>query len=88
MAVVRKDGKDLSREQAWALAEYMQFQVSDYLALKSGDVQQRRDALLRMLNWKRFDTWLEIFKLKMMDADRKSWSNVRSPFGTREGGLS
>jgi hypothetical protein len=85
--LVRKDGKDLSREQGWALAEYMQFQVSDSLeaAMESGDERQRRAAVLKMLNWKRFDTWLENFKVEMTTADRNSWSDVRSPFGTKEG---
>lgn len=84
--LVRKDGKDLSREQGWALAEYMQFRVSDSFeaAMESGDAKMRRAANLKMLNWKKFDTWLEGFKDEMTAADGKSWSGVRSPFGTRE----
>ncbi|KAF4610345.1 hypothetical protein G7Y89_g15775 [Cudoniella acicularis] len=84
--VVRKDGKSLSREQAWALAEYMQFRVADALGDTNdpGDVRQRRATILKILNWKCFDAFLENFKVEMTDADGKDWSNVRSPFGTRE----
>jgi hypothetical protein len=85
--LVRKDAKDISREQAWALAEYMQFRVSDSFeaAMESGEEKQRRAAVLKMLNWKRFDTWLEHFKVEMTAADYKSWKDVRSPFGTKVG---
>ncbi|KAL5319640.1 hypothetical protein ACEPPN_012696 [Leptodophora sp. 'Broadleaf-Isolate-01'] len=84
--LVRKDQKDLSREQAWAIAEFMQFKVSDSFedAMESGDERQRRAAVLKMLNWKQFDDFLEKFKVEMMTADGKSWARVRSPFGTKE----
>lgn len=85
--LVRMDGKDLSREQAWALAEFMQFRVSDSFetAMESGEVKDRRAAVFKMLNWTRFDNFLESFKVEMTSGDGKSWANVRSPFGTKEG---
>lgn len=81
--LVRQDGKDISREQVWALAEYMQFRVSDSFedAMQSGEERQMRAAVLKMLNWKRFETWLENFKVEMTAADYKSWTDVKSPFG-------
>ncbi|KAG4438114.1 hypothetical protein IFR05_006394 [Cadophora sp. M221] len=84
--LVRKDQKDLSREQAWAMAEFMQFKVSDSFedAMESGEERQRRAAVLKMLNWKQFDGFLEKFKVEMTTADGKSWARVRSPFGTKE----
>lgn len=83
--LVRQDGKDISREQAWALAEYMQFRVSDAFegAMESGEEQQRRAAVLKMLNWKRFETWLENFRVEMTGADYKPWTDVKSPFGAK-----
>ena len=82
--MVRQDGEDLSREQAWAIAEYIQFKLSDLLeeALYSGEVKQRRAIITKFVNWKRFDYFLEKFKVEMTGADGKSWANVRSPFGT------
>ncbi|PVH85600.1 hypothetical protein DL98DRAFT_651003 [Cadophora sp. DSE1049] len=85
--LVRKDQKNLDREQAWALAEFMQFRVSDAFedAMESGEERQRRAAVLKMLNWKQFDDFLEKFKVEMAASDGNSWAGVRSPFGTKEG---
>jgi hypothetical protein len=86
--LVRKDGKDLSREQAWAIAEFMQFRVSDVfgeILENGGGVKEKRAAVLKMLNWKMFESFLDNFRVEMMGADGKSWKDVRSPFGTREG---
>jgi len=85
--LVRKDQKDISREQAWALAEYMQFRVSDVFeaAMESGDTKKRREAVVEMLNWSRFDQFLKNFKVEMTAADHKSWKDVKSPFGITEG---
>ena len=77
----------MDREQAWALAEFMQFRVSDAFedAMESGEERQRRAAVLKMLNWKQFDDFLEKFKVEMSASDGKSWAGVRSSFGTEEG---
>lgn len=77
----------MDREQAWALAEFMQFRVSDAFedAMESGEERQRRAAVLKMLNWKQFDDFLEKFKVEMSARDGKSWAGVRSSFGTKEG---
>ena len=63
-----------------------EFKVSDSLeeALYSGEVKQRRAIITKFMNWKRFDYFLEKFKVEMTGADGKSWANVRSPFGTRD----
>jgi hypothetical protein len=63
--LVRKDQKDTSREQAWALTEYLQFKVSDDFgaAMKSRDTKERRQLVIKMLNWSRFDQFLKNFKV-------------------------
>ncbi|KAH7321625.1 hypothetical protein BKA65DRAFT_85390 [Rhexocercosporidium sp. MPI-PUGE-AT-0058] len=85
--LVRKDQKDLSREQAWTLAEFMQFEVSDSFedAMESDEEGQRRAAVLKMLNWKKFDDFLEKFKVEMTSSNGRCWDSVKSPFGMMEG---
>ncbi|KAL2068295.1 hypothetical protein VTL71DRAFT_16393 [Oculimacula yallundae] len=84
--LVRKDGKDLSRTQAWALAEFMQHEVSDAFedAMEEGEEKERRAKVLELLNWKRFDEFLVKFVPDMMDVDGMGWQGCKSPFGTRE----
>ena len=50
--VVRKDGKDISREHVWALAEYAQFTVSDRFeeAMESGSAAKRRQTAAKMVS--------------------------------------
>lgn len=69
--VVRKDKKDISREQVYALAEFFQFHVSDEFeeAMESGSVRERR-VIARLPNWRAFDAYLESFRREMMEADR------------------
>lgn len=85
--VVRQDQKDISRNQGWTLAEYMQFRISDSFerAMESGEPKDRRAAIEKMLNWSRFENFLENFLVEMASADSTSWKDVTSPFGTMEG---
>jgi hypothetical protein len=80
--LVRKDGKDLSPEQGWALAKFMQSRVS--LALQktpdARNILQRRATVLKMVNWTQFDTFLEKSKVEMAPSSNK-WLQVRSPLG-------
>jgi hypothetical protein len=83
--LVRKDRKNLSREHARALAEYVRYPVIEAFT-EIEDVipeQQRRSIVLKTLNWGSFGAWLDVFKEKMM-ADEESWTGVTSPFGTKE----
>jgi hypothetical protein len=84
--VVRKDGKNLSREQAWALTEYMQSAVTDAFAELEDNIseQRRRAVVLKTLNWAAFETWLEGFKKKMAATNGESWAGVSSPFETKQ----
>lgn len=83
--LVRKDGKDLSREHAWALAEFMQRLPDSFKEAKdSGDERRRRAAISKMLNWKQFNNFLAKFQTERTKADGLSWAHVRSPCGTKE----
>jgi len=84
--LVRQDGKNLSREQAWALAEYMQYPVMEAFTEMEEVIpeQQRRTIVLKTLNWGAFETWLEEFKKKMTTTYGELWAGVTSPFGTKE----
>jgi hypothetical protein len=54
--------------------------------MESESARDRREVVARMLNWRKFDSYLENFK-EMMSADgryRQAWKDVESPFGTQE----
>lgn len=87
--LVRKDRKNLSREHARALAEYVRYPVIEAFT-EIEDVipeQQRRGIVLKTLNWGSFEAWLEEFKKEVTAVDGDTRADITSPFGAKERSL-
>lgn len=82
--VVRQDGKDLTPQQAEALAHYCQFKLQPVFedSIAAGYVERtREDVVSQFLTRPKFEKFLVAFRKEQADADQDaSWLTAKSPY--------
>lgn len=79
--VLREDGKDISREQVWAIMDFCRFYLTDYFESSTGTTKAARETMVqRYICKKRFEKWLVNFKEEMVEGEGDWWADFKSPY--------